>query len=156
MGLAIRAAGCGYDVRIFQFCKGRETGELNALKKLEHVTVQRDGCQSKKFVWQMDETEKAEWAEAQQALFDEACEAACDPEVDMVVMDEVLGAVHAGAVDLGQVRYLVGHKCKGTELVMTGRGAPEGLVELADYVTEMRCVKHPYERGVDARRGIEM
>ncbi len=156
MGLAMRAVGCGYEVRIFQFCKGQPTGELNALKKLDRVTVQRDECGSKKFVWQMDEAEKADWTDAQQALFDEACEAACDPAVDLVVMDELLGAMHAGAVDIGQIKYLLGHKYKGTELVITGRGAPEALIEIADYVTEMKCVKHPYDQGVDARRGIEL
>ena len=156
MGLAIRAAGCGYEVRIFQFCKSMQTGEINSLGKLDRITFQRDGCDIKKFSWQRTPEENEIWIGAQQALFDDACEAACDPDCDVVIMDELMGAIHAGAIDVSQVKYLLTHKYKGTELVMTGRNAPTALIELADYVTEMKCIKHPYQQGIDARRGIEM
>jgi cob(I)alamin adenosyltransferase len=75
--------------------------------------------------------------------------------VDLVILDEALGAVGAGAIDQGQLAYLIGHKYRGTELVLTGRNAPERLVDLADYVTEMRMVKHPYAAGIPARKGVE-
>lgn len=155
MGLVLRALGCGYEVKVFQFCKGMPSGELGALAKLPHVSVRRDSCGSKKFSWDMSEAEKAEWIDAQQALYDEACEAACSPDVDMVVLDEALGAMHAGAIQPAQLKYLIGHKYKGTELIITGRAAPRELIDLADYVTEMKMLKHPYEQGVDARRGVE-
>jgi cob(I)alamin adenosyltransferase len=103
----------------------------------------------------MTAEEKAVWAEAQQALFDEACDAACDKDVDMVILDEALGAVSEGAIDEGQLAYLIGHKYRGTELVITGRDAGEKLTALADYVTEMRAVRHPFAAGVPARKGIE-
>ncbi|MDL2206410.1 cob(I)yrinic acid a,c-diamide adenosyltransferase [Eubacteriales bacterium OttesenSCG-928-N13] len=155
MGLALRAAGCGYQVKIFQFCKGRPSGELNMLQKLDRIELHRDECGSTKFSWDMNAEEKAEWIDAQQMLFDDACEAACDPDCDLVILDEALGAVHAGALQLSQLLYLMSHKYKGTELVITGRDAPEQLIQAADYVTEMRAVRHPYEQGIDARRGIE-
>ena len=155
VGLAIRACGCGYDVKIFQFCKGVPSGELQSIGKLPHIQLFRDDCQLKKFAWDMTSEEKQVWIEAQQALFDDACEAAQDPNTDMVIMDEVLGAMHAGAIDLSQLKYLILHKYHGTELVLTGRAAPAALFEFADYVTEMKPIKHPLERGIDARRGVE-
>lgn len=155
MGLALRALGAGLQVRIFQFCKGQPTGELAPLSKLSPGIVRRAECDVKKFTWDMNPEEKAAWAEAQQALFDEACEAACDPDVDLVILDEALGAAASGAIGWDQLAYLIGHKYRGTELVLTGRNAPEKLTALADYVTEMRPVKHPYQAGVPARKGIE-
>lgn len=155
MGLCMRAAGNGLTVRVFQFCKNSPSGELKPLCALPGVTLARADTDIKKFVWDMTPEEKTAWCESQQALFDQACEAACDKDVDLVVMDEILGAMHAGAIDESHVAYLITHKNKGTELVLTGRDAPAKLVELADYVTEMRAVKHPYEKGVHARKGIE-
>ena len=155
MGLALRALGAGLKVMIFQFCKSQPTGELTSLSKLAPGIVRRAECGVKKFTWDMNPEEKAAWQEAQQALFDEACEAACDNQVDLVILDEALGAVGAGAIDPGQLAYLIGHKYRGTELVLTGRNAPAKLVELADYVTEMREVRHPYQAGIPARKGIE-
>ena len=155
MGLALRALGAGLEVRIFQFCKGQPSGELRALSKIAPGIVKRVECDVKKFEWDMTPSEKEAWAEAQQALFDEACEAACDKDVDIVILDEALGAVSSGAIDEGQIIYLMGHKYRGTELVITGRSAGPKLVSCADYVTEMRMVKHPYQAGVQARKGIE-
>ena len=155
MGLALRALGAGLQVRVFQFCKSQPSGEIQALSKIAPGVVRRADCDVKKFAWDMTPAEKEVWVEAQQALFDEACDAACDKDVDLVILDEVLGAVSAGAIDQGQLAYLIGHKYRGTELVLTGRDAPEKLKDLADYVTEMRKVKHPFGAGVAARKGIE-
>jgi cob(I)alamin adenosyltransferase len=155
MGLAIRAIGAGLQVRIFQFCKNQPTGEVVSLGRLAPGVLRRADCAVKKFTWDMTAEEKAVWAEAQQALFDEACDAACDKDVDMVILDEALGAVSEGAIDEGQLAYLIGHKYRGTELVITGRSAGEKLTALADYVTEMRAVRHPFAAGVPARKGIE-
>lgn len=155
MGLALRALGAGLTVRIFQFCKSRPSGEVGALSKLAPGIVRCAQCDIKKFSWDMNAEEKQAWAEAQQALFDEACEAACDKNVDVVILDEALGALHGGGVELSQLAYLIGHRYKGVELVITGRDAPEKLIALADYVTEMRAIKHPHLGGLEARKGIE-
>ena len=155
LGLCLRAAGHGLHVEIFQFLKNGITGELQTLAKLNRVNLQRAQTDIKKFSWQMTPDEKELWNDAQQSLFDAACEKACDPNIDMVIMDEILGALSAGAIDIGQIKYLMSHKYKGTELVLTGRNAPPALIELADYVTEMKCEKHPHQQGIDARRGVE-
>ena len=91
MGLALRALGAGLKVRIFQFCKNQPTGELTKIGKIAPGIVRRADCPVKKFVWDMTEAEKSDWSEAQQALFDEACDAACDKDVDVVVMDALIG-----------------------------------------------------------------
>ena len=155
MGLALRALGAGLTVKIFQFMKSQPTGELAMLNKIAPGILRRADSPVKKFVWDMTEDEKAVWSEAQQALFDEACDAACDNSVDLVILDEALGAASAGALGADQLAYLIAHKYRGTELVLTGRDAPAKLVALADYVTEMRMLKHPFSAGIQARKGIE-
>lgn len=155
MGLAMRAAGNGLTVCIFQFCKNTPSGELKVLEGLKTVTIQRADCPISKFVWDMSAEERDQWQEAQQALFDDACEAACNGLVDMVILDEALGAVQGGAMDERQLSYLMQHKSASTELIITGRGATKQLMGKADYVTEMKNIHHPYETGVHARRGIE-
>ncbi len=155
VGLALRALGAGLQVRIFQFMKNQPTGEMTALAKLAPGILRRADCDVKKFTWDMTQEEKGAWAEAQQALFDEACDAACDKDVDLVILDEALGAVGAGAIGEDQLCYLIGHKYRGTELVITGRGAGEKLIALCDYATEMRMLRHPYAAGIPARKGIE-
>ena len=155
MGMALRAAGNGLSVNIFQFCKTEPSGELKSLALLPGVTLTRAQVETHKFAWDMDAEEKAQWDDAQQALFDEACEACVDGRCDLVILDEVLGAVRERAIDEAQLSYLIGHRHKGVELVLTGRNASPALIAKADYVTEMRMVKHPYTEGIPARRGIE-
>ena len=155
LGLALRAAGCGYRAAIYQFCKREPAGELQALKAVERVKVARAACEVIKSAWEMTPEEKAQWVEAQQSLFDEACEELCEGSADLVVLDEITGAVLGGAIDEKQLLYLVERKRRNVELVLTGRGASPALIAAADYVTEMRAVRHPYERGIPSRRGIE-
>lgn len=153
VGLCLRAAGNGLTVKFFQFCKGRPSGELKPLGSF--CEVRRADAEETGFTWEMTEEQKAAWTLKQHDLFDEACEAACSKDNDLVVLDEALGAMNAGALSEDQLCYLIGHKNPGTELVITGRGATKRLMELSDYVTEMRPVKHPMEAGIYARKGIE-
>jgi cob(I)alamin adenosyltransferase len=73
----------------------------------------------------------------------------------MVILDELLGAVGTGMVDLQEVLSFIENKPENLELVMTGRNAPPELVKLADYVSEINPVKHPMDKGIPARKGIE-
>lgn len=150
IGLACRAAGAGKRVLVAQFLKGRDTGELVSLEKLGIPVLRTD---VKKFVFAMTDEEKADCKAGQTGCLDRA--RAAMPDYDLVVLDEIFGAVSTGMVELGAVESLVRGKPAALELVLTGRGAPASLVELADYVSEIRCVRHPYERGVKARQGIE-
>ena len=150
VGLACRAAGAGMRVLFVQFLKGRDTGELASLAKLG-VCVLR--TEVKKFSPEMDARERAVCREEQGRCFAQARAAFAD--YDLVVLDEAFGAVSTGMLDAGELLACVRRRPSGTELVLTGRGAPQAFVDCADYVTEMRGVKHPYTRGVQARRGIE-
>ena len=148
-GLAIRCAGYGKKVKIYQFLKATPTGELESLKKLGIDVVRINTCES--FYYDMTETEKQitkeETVKAVKTLFDEEC--------DLVVLDEILCAVNNGILSADDVINIIKNKSQNTELVLTGRNMPQILTEYADYISEIKCVKHPYQNGVDARCGID-
>jgi cob(I)alamin adenosyltransferase len=150
-GLAVRAAGGGLRVLFAQFLKGRQTGETESLKKLG-VTVIR-GEEVTKFIPYMMSEEKEECRRAQQAVL-EAVKGAV-AESDVVILDEVFGAISTGMIETDEIVSLIKNRPSGTEIVLTGRDAPAQILELADYVSEIKAVKHPYEKGVMARKGIE-
>lgn len=154
MGLLIRAAGQNMRVIAYQFLKAVPSGELKSLAKLD-IPVRRAENASAKFTWDMTREELDVECELQQQLFDEACEDACSGEYDLVVLDEALGAVKAGMIKDAELLYLIQHKHKGTEIVLTGRDLSAALKNAAHYVTEMRPIKHPIDEGMQARRGIE-
>lgn len=151
VGLAVRAAGCGLRVVFAQFLKGRPTGELEPLRRLG-VTVLR-GEKVTKFVPYMTPEEREACRAAQLSTFNEAKGMA--GEADLLVLDEVFGAISTGMLEENDVAGFIKDRPQGLELVLTGRGAPESIASLADYISDLRAVKHPYERGIAARRGIE-
>ncbi len=155
VGLGIRAYGRGFKVLMVQFLKGADTGEIYTLKKLEPEFLLYRGKEIKKFTWNMNEAELKETARVQQDIFNHAVDAARSGGWDMVILDEILGAVGAGMVDKNDVIKFIEEKPDNFELVLTGRNAPAELVELADYVSEIKAVKHPMEKGIPARKGIE-
>ena len=148
-GLAIRCAGYGKKVKIFQFLKATPTGELESLKKLGIDVVRINTCES--FYYDMTETEKQitkeETLNAVESLFNE--------DYDLVVLDEILCTLNNGILSVDDVIQIIKNKPQKTELVLTGRNMPQILMEYADYVSEIKCVKHPYQNGVDARCGID-
>jgi cob(I)alamin adenosyltransferase len=150
MGLALRAAGQGLRVKVVQFLKGRDSGEVNALERLgvEVVRVSAGG----KFLWDMDDVEKA--ALRRDALAVLTVIHGWLGEADVLVLDEALGALHGGLLTMDEIVSIIRQR-GGTELVLTGRAAPDELVALADLVTEMRPVKHYMDAGIKARKGIE-
>jgi len=151
-GLALRAAGKGLKVFIVQFLKGRPYGELESVKKLAPmITVVQSGLDS--FV------KKGEPSEEDLKLAHEgltlAKEAIASGEYDIVVLDEVNIAVELGVLTVEEVMPLLDSKPPGVELVLTGRFAPEEFCGMADLITEMKCVRHCYDKGVPMREGIE-
>jgi len=149
MGLALRALGAGRKVVIVQFLKGGQSGEIPLLRSLGAEIFR--GKAGMKFSFQMDEAEKAEtWA-----LQTEHLRQALDCEADLLVLDEACAAWQTGLVDRELLQTAVLEKPAGREVVLTGRRPPEWMREAADYSTEMHCHRHPYERGVPAREGVE-
>jgi cob(I)alamin adenosyltransferase len=149
-GLAVRAAGEGLIVKFAQFMKGRDSGEVSALERLGVETLRASEC--KKFFPDMMEQEKVQVrADAQRAL--EVIRGWLG-SADLVVLDEAMAALQCGALKEDEVLDLIGRR-GGTELVLTGRDAPQRIIDAAHLVTEMREVKHYYALGQGARKGIE-
>lgn len=151
-GLALRCAGNGYPVRIVQFLKGGETGEVTAMQRMQNVTLLR-AKQGTKFTFQMNDEEKAQARREHSALLEAAF--ANTDGLRMLVLDEIMAACSTGMVAEERLLALLKQKPEQLEVVMTGRNPSEQLLALADYVTEMKKIRHPYDRGIAARRGIE-
>lgn len=155
VGLGVRASGRGLKVLMIQFLKGVETGEVEALKKLAPGFTIHRGQITGKFMWNMNEEELKELKAAQEDMFKLALEASAGGSCDLIILDEIMAAVNTGMVPIQDVVRLVRNKPRSLEIVLTGRDAPKELVELADYVSEINMVKHPFEKGINARKGIE-
>ncbi|HEX2939125.1 MAG TPA: cob(I)yrinic acid a,c-diamide adenosyltransferase [Ruminiclostridium sp.] len=151
VGLCVRAAGSGLCVLFAQFLKGRATGEIEPLKTIGISVVRSETVT--KFVPYMTEQELNECRSAQNSIFETVKKAAQD--YDVVVLDEIFGAVTAGMVGKEAVLNFLHEKPKNTEVILTGRDAASEFIELADYVSEIKQIKHPYEKGIKARKGIE-
>ena len=151
-GLALRAIGRGLKVYIIQFIKGGfDYGELYIVDKLPNLTLKAFG--RGKFV-----TEKppgkadVDLAEEAFALAEEVVKSG---EYDIVILDEINVALNLKLIQIEKVLELIKNKPKHVELVLTGRYAPNEIIEAADLVTEMKEVKHPFNKGFQARKGIE-
>ena len=151
LGLSLRALGAGFRVFFAQFLKSGEYSEIKALKLFEprvEIVQFGKGC----FVRGRPEREDFELAREGFSL----CRAkVLSRDFELVVLDELNLALHFGLIPLEEVLSLIEERPQGVELVITGRYAPEPLLEAADLVTEMREVKHYYRQGVKARVGIE-
>lgn len=152
MGLALRAAGRSLPVVIAQFLKDGTSGECRILQRLPQVTLlAANPCG--KFSFQLNEDERAETKNRLAELFREAVEKAQSPGV--LVLDEVCGALTNGFLELDEVLRFLKTKPEALEVVLTGRSPCEALCEAVDYQSEIRKCRHPYDRGVPARTGIE-
>jgi len=150
-GLALRAVGRGLKVYVIQFIKGGfDYGELYVVDNLQGLTLKAFG--KGKFI--VGKPEEADIVQAQEAL-KLAKEVVNSSKYDLVILDEVNVALGLGLIGLDEVLRLVREKPAHVELVLTGRNAPDEILQVADLVTEMREVKHPYSKGVPARKGIE-
>ncbi len=155
-GLAVRVLGQGGRVFFAQFLKGRPTGETISLEKLG-ARVRRTP-EVKKFWRDMSPGEREAcrkecglcWAAAREALA-----AAAGAGWDLVVLDEVTDAVGLGLLEEKEILEAVRSRAPACEVVITGHRPGPQWQEAADYVTEMRCLRHPYNQGVAARRGVE-
>lgn len=149
MGLALRSLGAGRKVVVVQFLKGGPSGEIPLLEQLG-VRVFR-GKAGQKFTFQMSEAEKAET----KALQTENLRRALALESDLLVLDEACAAWQKDLADRDLLKQAVLDRPQGREVVLTGRNPPDWMEEAADYVTEMKCCRHPFEQGIPAREGVE-
>jgi cob(I)alamin adenosyltransferase len=151
-GLAFRALGNGMRVGIVQFVKGKwETGERAALERFPGevtITAMGDG-----FTWETQDRRRD--IEAARAAWDRAKQLIADDEHRLVLLDELNIALRYDYLDLAEVLEVLRNRPLMKHVVVTGRNAKDELIELADLVTEMEAVKHPFRSGVKAQRGIE-
>jgi cob(I)alamin adenosyltransferase len=151
-GLALRAIGRGLKVYVIQFIKGGfDYGELHIVDNLPDFKIAAFG--RGKFI--TDVSPSGEDAKLAQEALKLANKVVKEGEYDIVILDEVNVALNMKLIKINEVLKLIKIKPKHVELILTGRNAPPRLIEVADLVTEMREVKHPYTKGVQPRKGIE-
>ena len=151
LGLALRAAGRNMEVLIVQFMKKWDYGELHSVKLIPNITLETFG--TKEFIYK-GKAKKIDYEEAEKA-FSFGVKGMKSGNYDIVIFDELNMALYYELLDLKEVVEKLKGKPDNVEVVITGRKAPEEIIEIADLVTEMREVKHPYQKGVEARKGIE-
>ncbi|MBN2583628.1 MAG: cob(I)yrinic acid a,c-diamide adenosyltransferase [Planctomycetes bacterium] len=150
MGLALRAAGHAMRVVVLQFVKSRQCGEHEALGRLsDRVEIHTVGTG---FVIGHPSAETV--AAAKDGLM-HARRVLADGCTDMLVLDEILAAVKAGLVSEKDLLDLISARPSHVHLVLTGRDAPQAIIDRADLATEMHCLKHPFDSGLAAQAGIE-
>ena len=157
-GLALRAAGQGNKVLIYQFLKPLylDVGERFALQ-LGAVRIRVEALDAP---WDMSTSLDDEKAVAKmQAAISQALERLAQTAekrfYDVLILDEIVFCLSKGLAKFEDVKDIIDRRDPAVEIVLTGRGATEELIELADLVTEMKNIKHPFDKGLCARRGIE-
>ena len=154
MGLCARAAGYGYRVLIYQFMKDNSTSERNVLSLSENITIV-DGLAQEKFSFQMTPEEQAahkEFYESQLRLITKKAE---EEQFDVLFLDEAVYAIRAGLLDESLILEFLKNKPPHLEVILTGQDPSKALIDAADYVSEIKKVKHPFDHGMSARKGIE-
>ena len=150
LGLAVRAAGAGLKVCIHQFVKNGQYSELKALKKIGNIDIRQcgRGCFIKgKPKYGDIECAKDGLAAASRDIFSR--------KYDLVILDEINVALKFRLIKTNDVISLIRRKPEKLELVLTGRYCPAAILKKADLITEMREIRHPFKKGMRARRGIE-
>lgn len=173
LGLSLRAVGQGYKIYMIQFMKSGDTGELFSVKKyIPNMTIVQFGKEAitdkqlkmfefdgqgdldgagGKYNFLPDEAEK----EPARRALEHAFNVINSGDHNIVVLDEINCAMHKGLIPIESVLKLINEKPEHVELILTGRNAPHQIIERADLVSEIMMRKHPWEKGIDARRGIE-
>lgn len=154
LGLVLRAVGYKKKCLIVQFGKAWFTGELVGIKKLSpYVKIIQGG---KGFLNIFgNKVSREEHTKAAQEAYNILYKEVMSGNWDIIVADEVVGAVASGVVKLNQVTLLIKEKPFDLDLVLTGHHATKDLIDLADLVTQMQEIKHPYQKGIIAKKGID-
>jgi len=153
IGQAVRAAGFGLKTYVAQFMKEYPYNELISLNHLsEWITIEQFGGDA--FVYKKEPPGEDELAKAKKGLT-AAKEKMLSGNFDMIILDEAIVAIYFKLIETNELIELIKYKPENVELILTGRYCPEELITLADLVTEMKEIKHYYQKGITSRRGIE-
>lgn len=154
LGLAVRAAGRGKKVLLVRFLKNDDSGELAVLHAIPQVNI--FPCERTfGFVFRMTGEEKKAAALFYRDYFAGACRKAVEEAYDIVIFDELIGACNYQMVPEADICKFLEERPQTMEVVLTGRDPKEALTAAADYVSEIKMIKHPYTKGLKAREGIE-
>ncbi|MFA7673063.1 MAG: cob(I)yrinic acid a,c-diamide adenosyltransferase [Clostridia bacterium] len=155
-GIALRAAGQGMKVFFVQFQKAEDSGEIKMLRNMNNVEVWCI-CTFKKFFYYLNDSEKKSYIEEHAKAWEKLTETikAEPSKYDVLILDEALGAVSIGALDEHEILDFLKNKPEHLEVILNGRNASHDMMEAADYVSDIRSIKHPFDQGLSARKGIE-
>ena len=154
IGMVLSAAGHGQRVRVIQFIKAdSQTGELAACQRLPGVEFQQMG---RGFIPKKDSPKFVVHCEAAEQALAVAAEAVASDQYDLIVLDEICVAIAHGLITEDKVFEIIEHAPTKLCLVLTGRGATQRLINEADTVTEMKCIKHALQTGTWAQTGVEI
>jgi len=151
IGCAVRAAGAGLKVCIIQFMKKQDSGELKILEGIENIEIKQFGT-GDFLIKDTPSVEDYKAAEAGLEFFKDICASGV---YDLIVLDEINVVVDNELIRVWEVVEAMENKPAPTELILTGRGAHEAILKTADLVTEMLEIKHHFNKGIKARKGIE-
>lgn len=154
MGLCARAAGFGYKVLIYQFMKDNSTSERAVLNLSDNITF-LEGLSKEKFSFRMTAEEKAEHLAFYESQFHMVTQKAIDDHFDVLFLDEAVYAIRSGLLSETLLLDFLKNKPEHLEVILTGQDPSPALIEAADYVSEIKKIKHPYDKGMHARKGIE-
>ncbi|HJW85676.1 MAG TPA: cob(I)yrinic acid a,c-diamide adenosyltransferase [Candidatus Brocadiaceae bacterium] len=154
IGTGLRAVGHGMKVLMLQFIKGTwHTGELDAVKRLHPdfkiIQLGQGFIKSQKGEWSeaVLENARASWNLTKQEIASDA--------YDMIILDEINNMIDYGLIDVEEAIAVLKERPKRLSIILTGRNAHPKIIEMADLVTEMKEIKHPYKKGIKAQKGIE-
>lgn len=153
IGLCTRAAVYGYKVLIYQFMKDNTTSERNVLKLSQNVTIM-DGLDEEKFSICLTDEERKERLDFYTEQFKKVTQEA-GQGYDVLLLDEAIYTIRAKLLDENVVLDYLRNKPENLEVILTGDMPSKVLIEAADYVSEIKKIKHPYDKGQQARMGIE-
>lgn len=153
LGVVARSLGYGWKCRMIQFIKGTmQSGEHALAERLApNLEIIQTGLG---FTWLPDASSEDHERNAQEGI-ELAEQSLASGEYAVIVLDEILYAITASLVTVEQVEHLIDIRPKHIHLILTGRGAPDRLIEKADLVTSMQCVKHPMQKGISAQKGMD-
>ncbi len=154
MGLCTRAAGYGMKVLIYQFMKNNKTSERKILELVENITF-INGLESEKFSFQMTEEEKEERKAYYLDKFRTVTAMAEKENYQVLFLDEIIYTIDAGLFDENVLVQYLKQKPEYLEVILTGQNPGEAVIALADYVSEIKKIKHPFDKGIPSRYGIE-
>lgn len=154
VGLCVRAAGRNQKILFVQFLKPENSGERYVLAQLDHVILTPCPVQMD-FTFNMTDEQKSQLSKITRNLFERATVFALTEKFNMIILDEIFSAIEAKLITESDVYSFVADAPETLEIVMTGHNPSEKFFPLADYISKIEKIKHPFDRGIGARTGIE-